>query len=159
MAIKCVQCQSWLLPRFLDLKCCLFFIKTHKFLLPNERCVSCLQKAKHKMLKKNSPSFFCSRQKFELKNITRKLVVYRHVSVMDSNSFISSFPFVRSIAYVHVEGGKLIAQNLISWQDSYSSPINNRIKMLITIHSDPIELRYYDSFNMFEWSLLKGKKS
>lgn len=27
-------------------------------------------------------------------------------------------------------------------------PINNSIKMLITIHSDPIELRYYDSFNM-----------
>lgn len=32
------------------------------------------------------------------------------------------------------------------------SPINNWIKMLITIHSDPIsELRYYDSFNMLFW--------
>jgi hypothetical protein len=28
----------------------------------------------------------------QLKNITRKLVVYRHVSVMDSNSFISPSP-------------------------------------------------------------------
>lgn len=35
--------------------------------------------------------YVCETSRLQLKNIARKLVVYRHVSVMDSNSFISIF--------------------------------------------------------------------
>lgn len=78
---------------------------------------------------------FSSLRKFQLKNITRKLVVYRHVSVMDSNGFICLPP--QEAAF----GIKLIAQNLISFRDSYSSPINSNIKMLITtLRLDRIEI-------------------
>jgi hypothetical protein len=46
--------------------------KVHKFLLPVAHT-----------------DYRRSHMRLQLKNITRKLVVYRHVLVMDSNSFIS----------------------------------------------------------------------
>lgn len=82
--IMAIKCELLLLKNFFFLPFAVFCIslyflhKTHKFLLPSKRCVSSSKKKK-KLLKM---------KKFQLKNITRKLVVYRHVSIMDSNGFI-----------------------------------------------------------------------
>lgn len=76
--------------------------KVHKFLLPVAHT-----------------DYRRSHMRLQLKNITRKLVVYRHVLVMDSNSSIShSFMCGIKIAIIRVWGWRTnSSRNLISCQD------------------------------------------